>query len=416
MTDRKTLQDQLPLSQLNIYLNGEGSLVCKHCMPSILPANGSEHKGHNGHNSSAGPAGANGQSNGKTAIVFAAGARSAEWMALSTLRQAVREALPLGLDMVRLCSGVSPSSDPLLYPEFADLLDLVESQELRLAVETTGEGLTPALAVRLARQPRCTVNIGLNGADPQTHDTLSGWPGSFDAASSAAQMLAEQGVATEIVFSVRRSNFRQIPEMVRLAERVGAQALRFVFTCPVAARMPSPITAARGDLLTRHSSALAVEELIAIGRKVDRELARGTRVRLLYDQPPAFRGLHPLARVEDLGHCGILNTLGVLPGGEYALCGVAQAHAAAAPELVLGRAGQEALKTVWREHPTLAMLRDGLPDRLSGVCERCTMKNACMGYCPTENYLRAGSFWSPYWFCEAADGVSLFPASRLVEA
>jgi len=423
MIERQNLRERLPLIQLNIYLTGDGSLVCQHCLPSMQPVitagtvgngiNGTAIHGaaHNGNG--------NGKSPGAALAAAAASAAKPEWMALQTLHQAVGEALPLGLEMVRLCGGTTLAGDPLQYPEFDALLDLLDRQELRTVVETAGEGLTPALAARLARQPRCGATIGLDGANAATHDALRGRPGSFDTASSAAQMLAEQGVAIEIVFSVQRRNAGQIPEMVRLAERLGAQSLRFVFACPIAARMSSPsslhVTAARGDLLARQSTALAVEELIAIGRKVDRELSRGTRVRLLFDQPPAFRGLHPSAGVEDLGRCGILNTLGVLPGGAYALCGVALPHATAAPELVLGRVGENALERVWYHHTTLAMLREGLPDRLRGVCERCTIKNACMGYCPTENYLRAGSFWSPYWFCEAADGVSLFPASRLIE-
>jgi len=44
-----------------------------------------------------------------------------------------------------------------------------------------------------------------------------------------------------------------------------------------------------------------------------------------------------------------------------------------------------------------------------------TVKRACLGYCPVENYLRTGNFWAPHWFCAEAELAGLFPASLLIE-
>ncbi len=93
------------------------------------------------------------------------------------------------------------------------------------------------------------------------------------------------------------------------------------------------------------------------------------------------------------------------------MCGIAES----VPELVLGQVGVDPLAAIWHNHPALANLRDGLPDRLEGVCSRCIMKTACLGYCAAENYLRSGTFWGPNWFCQAAERAGLFPASRLIE-
>jgi SynChlorMet cassette radical SAM/SPASM protein ScmF len=421
MIEHRSQQVIPPLLQLNISLNGGNSLTCQQCQPAApAPENA-------------------GLVAGKTN----ANPRLTPRMPVPLVAQALRDAAPLGLQAVRLMGAGNPLAAEM--EEAADdgeramaaLLDILAEQPVDVVLETSGEGITPSSAVRMARMPRFSASVGLDGADAAMHETIRGngsgaaaVRGAFDAASSAAQMLAEQGVAVEIVFTVQRRNARQIPQVVRLAERLGAQALRFVFGRPEGGATGNGTT-------TGTAGPLAVEELIAIGRRVEREFSRGTRLRLLFDQPPAFRGFYPWARGEDSGRkeagripagrmlagrcgsaCAILNTLTILPGqesGVFALCGAGSVHARSAPALVLGRLGHDALEQVWREHPTLQMLRDGLPERLSGVCERCTVKSSCLGYCPTENYLRAGSFWSPYWFCEAADGVQLFPASRLVE-
>ena len=93
------------------------------------------------------------------------------------------------------------------------------------------------------------------------------------------------------------------------------------------------------------------------------------------------------------------------------MCGVG----ALAPELVFGQVGINSLEQIWNEHPLLQHLREGIPHRLAGVCERCVMKNTCLGNCIVQNYNNSGSFWGPFWFCEAAERACLFPASRLKE-
>ena len=78
---------------------------------------------------------------------------------------------------------------------------------------------------------------------------------------------------------------------------------------------------------------LQVEELIALSWRIERELASHTRLKLLFDLPPVFRGLHPQSTSTGMGlahyaswqqRCGILTALSLTPGGEYALCGLAQ--------------------------------------------------------------------------------------------
>lgn len=319
--------------------------------------------------------------------------------------QAVAEARPLGLDSVHLIG-----SETLLHPELDALLDGLEHEKLSLVIETSGEGVTTDLALRLARIPHCTVAIGLDGALSETHDAIHNQPGAFQTAAEAASLLAGNGVSLHLVYTVLRANAAQLPPFIRLAEGLGAEAVRFGMAIPGPRFTPSggKIVTAGLSKWQRH---LRVEELIALGRRVERQMAPNTRLQLLYDQPPAFRGLHPQSRYEDWARCGALNVLGVLPTGQYTLCGAGQ-HM---PELVLGEIGQDALADVWECHPALRRLREGMPGRLEGVCGHCVMRSSCMGNCVAENYMRTGSFFGPYWFCEAAERAGLFPAGRLEE-
>ena len=127
------------------------------------------------------------------------------------------------------------------------------------------------------------------------------------------------------------------------------------------------------------------------------------------DIPPAFRALTSILSGDGCATCGIKTILGLLSDGTYALCGIGNAM----PELVFGGAGQGALETIWKEHPLLQQVREGLPGELKGVCGRCLMASACLGSCVAQNYYRTRDVLGAFWFCELAEREGLFPETRL---
>ena len=363
---------RLPLTQLSFYMTNGCNLTCQYCWP------GSK------------------QTAEETSEYF---------LTVDRIGAAIREALPLGLQTVRLTGG-----DPLSHPDIDRLLDRLESLELMVEIETPGWGLTPLRAARLAHMRQSSVLIGIDGADASTHDGIHQTPGAFDAAVQAIKLLSTAGLAPQIVTSVMRSNISQLPAIIHLVESLGAASLRIVL---MNNRLGHPQIAGSN----RHhppkdkQEGLAVEELIALGRRVERDLSQTTRLQLLFDQPPVFRGLHSTSRMIGPGRCNILNSLSVLPGGEYGLCGGSELI----PALTFGRVGEMPLAQIWNDNPTLQTLRQGMPDRLGGVCGHCVMKTACLGNCVVENYLSTDTLWGPYWFCDAAARSGLFPAGRIIE-
>ncbi len=307
---------------------------------------------------------------------------------------AIREARPLGLSGVKLTGG-----EPLSHPHFTRLLEIVRREELKLTVETNGLLCTPAIAAEIAQSPRRFVSVSIDGADAATHEWVRGVPGSFEAARQAVRNLVAADVRPQVIFSVMRSNAGQVDAMVQMAEELGAASLKFNVVQPTA----------RGEKLHESQGTLAIGELIALGRHVERELAPKTRLRVIFHYPHAFKALHCIASGDGCSACGILGILGVIASGHYALCGIGEQ----VPELVFGAVGKDKLEEIWRGNAILKALREGLPARLEGVCGRCLMKGRCLGSCVAQSYYGKGSLWAPYWFCEQAEKEGLFPASRL---
>jgi SynChlorMet cassette radical SAM/SPASM protein ScmF len=291
---------------------------------------------------------------------------------------------------VELFETAIREAKPLLHPHFTRLLEIVRREELRLIIETNGLLCTPEIAAEIAKSPDRFVSVSIDGTDAATHEWVRGVPGSFEASRQAVRNLVTAGTRPQVIFSVMRSNAGQVDAMVRMVEELGASSLKFNVVQPTA----------RGE---------NIADLIKLGRHVERELAPKTQLKIIFHYPHAFKALHNIASGDGCGACGIFGILGVMASGHYALCGIGEQ----VPELVFGEVGKDRLEEVWRDNAVLKSLRDGLSERLEGVCGRCLMKERCLGSCVAQNYYSKGSLWAPYWFCEQAEEAGLFPASRL---
>jgi len=310
---------------------------------------------------------------------------------------AISEAERLGLRRVKLTGG-----EPLLHPDFERLLEIVRRAGLGLTMETNGVLCTPHLATEMARCFQPFVSVSIDGADAETHEEIRGVPGSFEAATRAVGELAAAGLEPQIIFTVMRSNTHQLDDVVGMAERLGAGSVKFNVVQPTA----------RGERLHRDGQTPGIGELIDLGRRVEQVIAPESDLTVVFDLPLAFHSLRLVATGDGCGVCGIKHILGVLPSGHYALCGIGEK----VPELVFGQVGVDELEVIWREHPVVLALREGLPDRLTGVCSRCLMRHCCLGTCIAQNYYSSGDLWEPYWFCDQAEKEGLFPISRLATA
>jgi SynChlorMet cassette radical SAM/SPASM protein ScmF len=307
---------------------------------------------------------------------------------------AITEARYLGLETVKLTGG-----EPLLHPAFLNLLDIVRREGLEVMIETNGVLMTPRIASAIASLPGKFVSVSLDGTNAETHEWVRGVRGSFEATLQGIHHLVEAGVRPQIIMSLMRCNAHQISDMIHLAEQVGAGSLKFNLVQPTA----------RGEVLHRMGQALRMEELVQLGQHVYLELAPTTDLSLYFDLPLAFRPLSSMANGDGCWTCGIFNILGVLPTGHYALCGIGERI----PDLVFGEVGMDALSDVWLGNMMLQSLRANVPDHLRGVCEGCFMRAQCLGACIAQNYYQSGDVTSPYWFCQEAYEMGLFPVSRL---
>ncbi len=362
--DEPKKESSYPLDTLYFYLTEGCNLACRHCW--IAPK-------------------------------FQSGGAVYASLPLETLKDIVREGKPLGLAGVKLTGG-----EPLLHPNIFAILRFLREENLTVTVESNGVLCTPELAREIALCGGHFVSVSLDGADAETNEWVRGVKGSFDAAVQGIKNLVEAGIHPQIILTVMRKNHHQVEDIVRLAESLGASSVKYNVLMPCA----------RGEDMYKRGEALDIEELVELGRWVENDLAPRTKLRLVFHHPAAFRPLGKMYGQEGDGcsRCGIFGILGVLSDGSFALCGIGEQ----VPELVFGHASRDRLEDVWKNHPVLKDIREGLPRKMEGVCGECAMKLLCLGSCVAQNYYMSKNLFAPFWYCEEARKRGLFPVSRLL--
>ena len=310
----------------------------------------------------------------------------------------IRQAKPLGLKGVKLTGG-----EPLIHPDIDRILTFLRSEEIRVTVETNGVLCTKEIAKSIGKCKTPFVSVSLDGADAETHEWVRGVEGSFEAAIQGICNLVTAGLQPQVIMTVMRRNRDQMERVVRLAESLGAGLVKFNIVQPIS----------RGEHLKQAGECLRINELVELGRWVENTLSRETKLRLIFSHPPAFKPLSNIFGKEGdgCGICKILNIIGVLSDGSYAMCGIGET----VPDLVFGRAERDCLEDVWNDTPVLLELRKGLPERLGGICGGCVMKRLCLGNCIAQNYYSSKNLWASSWYCEEARSKGLFPQSRWKE-
>lgn len=351
-----------PLNSYYVYLTAGCNLACRHCWlsPTFQPDGGT-----GGH------------------------------LDYRLFELAIEEGLPLGLSHVKLTGG-----EPLLHPDFVKMVDLLKEKDLGLTIETNGTLLTGSLARYLKEKSTLRhISVSLDGATPETHDSFRGVKGSWEQAVQGIRYLVEAGYRPQVIMSLHPGNVDEIEPLVRLAEGWGAGSVKFNLIQPTG----------RGELMTEREQVLDIRRLVELGRWVERDLQKQASLPLYYSWPMAFHSLRRLMNGGG-GICDIFGILGILPTGHVAMCGIG-VHT---PELVYGQLGANEIVAVWTNHPVLLELRRNLIAQMEGICSRCVIRTECRGSCVAANFHLYRQLTAPYWFCQEAEEVGLFPESRRI--
>jgi SynChlorMet cassette radical SAM/SPASM protein ScmF len=348
-----------PLTSLYMYIAGSCNLACRHCW--IEPDYQIDNK------------------NGK-------------FLKLEYLKKAIKEAIPLGLQSIKLTGG-----EPMLHPRFREIVNHVESKNIGMFMETNGTLIDDEMAKFLKSKKHFNfVSVSLDGSKPDTHDKLRGVRGSYQKAIKGIKALVKAGFRPQIICTLHKGNIAEPKDLIKLAKSLGCDSVKFNIVQHMG----------RGDDFAKKNG-FQTKEIIGFFQNIERKIRPKSKINVYFDIPIAFKPIRNLLS-GDSGRCTILNILSIISDGSISLCGIG----VTIPELIFGHIAKDKLKHIWETSPKIKNLREEIPAKLKGICGRCVHRDLCLGTCVANNYHQTKSFSTPYFFCEDADRNNLFPKTR----
>ena len=290
---------------------------------------------------------------------------------------------------------VLSGGEPLFRPDIFEIARHAADSGLIVALATNATLIDTAVARRIDESGVRRVSVSFDGADAATHDLFRG-RGAFDRALAGIEHLRGAGVPFQVNTTVARHNVRQMPETLRMAVELGAQALHLFLLVPVGC----------GVEIADDQQITPAEYEDVLGWLYDAEMAGGIELKATC-APHYFRVVRQRQAQER--RQGIVRTLPNShqrqeqaggnggghpgPGGRHAMNAMTKGCLAGTGVCFVSHRGEvypcgylpveagsirrQPVREIWESSPIFAELRD--PDLLGGKCGLCEFRKVCGG-------------------------------------
>ena len=283
----------------------------------------------------------------------------------------IDEIVSFGRPVIILTGG-----EPLLRKDIFEIAGYATSKGLRVVMAPNGTLLNDENISRIISSGIKRISVSLDGPDELTHEGIRQVPGAFKQALEGVERSRNSGLEFQINSTVSARNIKLLPEMIKLAQNLGAQAHHIFLLVP---------TGRAKEMVGEELSAQEYEEALKFLAAEKKRSALEIKVtcaphfnRILLQEHSAeavsLRGRGCMAGVS---FCFISHT------GELQPCGYL--------EVKCGNIRDAGFKKTWLESATFNHLRDW--SKYKGKCGLCEFRPVCSGcraraYAKYKDYLR----------------------------
>jgi len=272
--------------------------------------------------------------------------------------------------------------EPLTRRDFFEVASHAVERGLYVSVATNGTLLSKENVKKLKRTRINYVEISIDGASSRSHDEFRGVPGAFVGAVSGLRNCVEEDLCACIATTATKSNLAEIPQILDLAEEVGAE--RFTYFNFI------PTGRGRGmydqDLAPEEREQLMV---FLLGR-----ILKGNKVTILTTAPQLARvalqcqgGRGEIALSMAHMQTAKVSKRAVALADFIGGCGAGRLYCSISPEgnvhpcvflpIKVGNLRNEKFGDVWLNSKLFIALRGRA--NLKGACGKCDFKYVCGG-------------------------------------
>jgi heme b synthase len=128
---------------------------------------------------------------------------------------------------------VLSGGEPLLRGDVFDIAAYGTEKGLRMALATNGSLIDDQMCQRIKESGIRIVSLSLDGSTPEIHDDFRKQSGAFEATLQAAEYLKKHNIEFLINSSFTKRNQNDIPNVYRLAKKIGAVAWYMFMIVPM---------------------------------------------------------------------------------------------------------------------------------------------------------------------------------------
>ncbi len=114
--------------------------------------------------------------------------------------------------------------DPMLRGDVFDIAKYGTSLGLRMVMAPCGKPMSDETVQKIIDSGIKRISISIDGATAESHDAFRRVAGSFDDSIQAMEASRRQGLEFQINTTITKQNVNELPEILKLAENVGAVA------------------------------------------------------------------------------------------------------------------------------------------------------------------------------------------------
>lgn len=275
-----------------------------------------------------------------------------------------REAADLGVLQVHISGG-----EPGARRDLAQIVESASAAGLYVNLITSGIGITRQRLEELDSKGVDHVQLSLQGIRPDMADRISGHPGSWDKKMGFAGWVTEIGFPLTINAVVHRQNMERLPDMIELAETLGAR------------RIEVATVQFHGWANLNRRALMPTREQAAFARQVVNEARIRLRGRMVIDYVPAdHHAVYPKACMGGWGSTG----LNIAPDGSVLPCHAAGSIGWMRFENIRDRS----LSDIWHRSDAFNAFRG--TEWMAEPCRSCERKNMDFGGCRCQAMAIAG--------------------------
>ena len=274
--------------------------------------------------------------------------------------------------------------------DFFDLARYATAAGLRAVLATNGCLVTPATAKEIASVGIPRVSISIDGPRAEDHDAFRKVAGAFDSSMTGIENLRVAGVPVQINTTLTRRNRGQLPQIMSLAERIGAEAFHVFLLVPT-----GRAKGMSGEEMGPEEYEESLEEFYRLGRtsKMETKATCAPQYYRILRQQAKQEGIEVTMETFGLnartrGCLGGLSFVFVSHKGELQQCGYFDVQAGSVRKAEFG--------DIWKNAEIFRNLRTF--SKLEGKCGKCDYLRFCGG-CRARAYESTGNYMSEEPYC-----------------